>query len=238
MDDALGPDVHPAAGGHLPIVGHAHFFGDFPVMLVVVFPDHQTVGDDYPGSFRFGMEQAQRMAGFHDQGLVRSDFFQIPFDQQVLHPVMAHAAGFPVGDQFVRIQSHFKVQVVVDHHLEGLAFVAFAFVFINGFPVDPAFRTETVAVDPAPGGQFFQEFRDQFFMIFFRDITQGIFQSNFSLCRSQTEATVRSPTDAFLERFGFGQPVGEFQFNGHGFSDFFILHHVIPLLCVMLRAGI
>ena len=22
VDDALGPDVHPAAGGHLPVVGH------------------------------------------------------------------------------------------------------------------------------------------------------------------------------------------------------------------------
>ena len=146
---------------------------------------------------------------------------------------MADAASFPVGHQFIGIQGHFKVQVVVDHHLESLAFGAFAFVLVNGFPVDPAFRTETIAVDPAPGGQFFQKFRDQFFMVFFRDIPQSIFQRNFSLCRSQAEATIRSSPDAFLERFRFGQSVGELQFDGHGFSDFFIFHHGIPLLCVL-----
>ena len=229
MDDSLGSDVHPAACGHLPIVGDAHFFGDFPVFLVVIFTDHQAIGDDDPGCLRFGMEQTQGMTGFHDQSLIRCDVFQVFLDQQVLHPVVAYTAGFTVGDQFVWIQGHFEVQVVVDHHLEGLAFGAFPFVFVNGFPVDPAFRTEPIAIDPAPGGQLFQEFRDQFFVVFFRDVPQSVLQSDFSLGRRQTEATIRSPANAFLKRFRFRQSVGELQFDGHGFSDIFIFH-VEPLL--------
>ena len=224
MDNPLGSNVHPAASGHLPIVGNAHFFCDFPILQVIVFTNHQAVGDDNPGSFRFGMEQAHRVAGFHNQGLVFGHFFQVPFDQVVLRPVMADAAGFPVGNQFVRIQGYFKVQVVVDHDLEGFASGAFAFVFVDGFAVNPAFRTETIAVNPAPGSQFFQKFRNQFIMIFFRNVAQGILQSDFRLGRSQPEAPVRSSADAFLERFLRRQPVREFQFNRHCLGNIFILH--------------
>ena len=62
VDDPLGPDVHPAAGGHLAVVGHPHLLGDLPVLLVVEHAYHQGVGDDYPGGVRVGREQAERMS--------------------------------------------------------------------------------------------------------------------------------------------------------------------------------
>ena len=79
VDDALGPDVHPAAGGHLAVVGHAHFFGNLPIVDVVEHTHHQSVGEDNTGSVLLGGEQAHRMARFDDQGLIRrywSQFWQ------------------------------------------------------------------------------------------------------------------------------------------------------------------
>ena len=143
---------------------------------------------------------------------------------------MADGTGFAVGDQFIRIQCHFEIEVVVDHHLEGLAFGAFPFIFVDGLAIDTAFRTETVSINTAARGQFFQEFRDQFLMVFFRDITKCILQCQLSLGRSQTESTVRSTADAFHEFLLRRQAIREFQFDGHCFCDISIFHDLNPLL--------
>ena len=70
VDDALGADVHPAAGGHLAIVGNAHLLGDLPIVDVVEHAHHQGVGQNNAGRLFFGGEQAHRVAGFNDQRLV------------------------------------------------------------------------------------------------------------------------------------------------------------------------
>jgi hypothetical protein len=53
VDDPLWPDVHPATGSHLAIVGNSHLFCDLPVIGVVEHPHHQGVGDDHPWGFFF-----------------------------------------------------------------------------------------------------------------------------------------------------------------------------------------
>ncbi len=47
VDDALGPDVHPAAGGHLAVVGNAHGRGLGEAGQVVVHADQHAVGGDH-----------------------------------------------------------------------------------------------------------------------------------------------------------------------------------------------
>ena len=65
VDDALGPDVHPAAGSHLAVVCHAQGRGPVEVLLVVKGAYHKSVGDDDPGSQLVGVEKAQGVTG-HD----------------------------------------------------------------------------------------------------------------------------------------------------------------------------
>ena len=65
-----GADVHPAAGGHLAVVGDAERGGAVEVLLIVEGADHQAVGDDDAGRHLVGVEQAQRMAGHDDQRLL------------------------------------------------------------------------------------------------------------------------------------------------------------------------
>lgn len=121
---------------------------------------------------------------------------------------MADGSCFTIGDQFIRIEGNFKVQVVVNHDLESFAFRAFSFIFINWFAIDAAFRAETIAIDTAASRQFFEELWDKFIMIFFRNVAQGIFQCQFSLGRAEAEAAVRALRMPSWKGFFGGSPLG------------------------------
>ena len=103
MHNALRPDVHPAAGGHLAVVGDAQLFGDFPVILIVEHADHQCIGDDDPRCIGAGREQAERMSRLDHQRLILGEDFQVLLYNPVLQPVLANAAGFAVCHQFIGI---------------------------------------------------------------------------------------------------------------------------------------
>ena len=103
VHNALRPDVHPAAGGHLAVVGDAQLFGDFPVILIVEHADHQCIGDDDPRRVRTGREQAERMSRLDHQRLILGEDFQVLLYNPVLQPVLANAAGFAVCHQFIGI---------------------------------------------------------------------------------------------------------------------------------------
>ena len=205
MDDTLRTDVHPAAGCHLTIVGDTHFFCNFPVLHIVVFTDQEAVGDDNTRCFWFGLEESERMARFHDQGLMVGHDFQVFHDEVVLHPVSADRSSFPISNQFIRIKSDFKAQVVVNHDLHSLGCGTVPFVLVNWFTVDAFFWTPAVAINPSASFQFFQKFWNHFLMESLWNIAKGIFKSNFGLSLCQTEAPVRCSTDAFLENCFFRQ---------------------------------
>ncbi len=77
VDDALRADVHPAAGGHLAVVGDAQSGGAVEGFLIVEHADHQAVGDDDARRGLVGFEQAQRVAGFNDEGLVVGEHLEV-----------------------------------------------------------------------------------------------------------------------------------------------------------------
>ena len=116
---ALGPDVHPAPGGHLAVVGHPQSGGPVEVLLVVEGAHHQAVGDDAPGGQLVGVEQPQGVAGHDHQGLLVGHHLQYFLDEAILHPVLQTCPVSPVGHQLIGVEGHVEVQVVVDHHLEG-----------------------------------------------------------------------------------------------------------------------
>ena len=89
------------------------------------------------------------MARLHHQCLVIGQLLQIFLYEAVLQPVLRHLAGLAVCYQFVGIEGHLEVQVIVYHKLESLAFDAVALVFVYGLGLDAAFGTETVGIDAA-----------------------------------------------------------------------------------------
>ena len=149
MHNALRSDVHPAAGGHLAVIGYAELFGDFPVVLIVEHADHQCIGDDDPRCVRTGREQAERMSRLYHQRLVLGEDFQVLLDNPVLQPVLADAAGFAVCHQFIGIQGDFGVQVVVDHDLERLAFDTVAAILVDRLAEKRLLGHVPIGVNPA-----------------------------------------------------------------------------------------
>ena len=62
VDDALRPDVHPAARGHLPVVGDAELHRAVPLLLVVKDADHQAVGEHHARRGGGGFKEAERVS--------------------------------------------------------------------------------------------------------------------------------------------------------------------------------
>ena len=94
------------------------------------------------------------MAGINHQGLTVGHLLEIQLDQIVLHPVLKNLAAFAIGHQFIGIEGHFKIQVVVDHHLERPSLKDFSGIGINGFGLQRALGPVTIAVNPAAVEQF------------------------------------------------------------------------------------
>ena len=215
MDDALGPDVHPAAGGHLAVVGNAEGSGAVEVLLIIKGTDHQAVGDDDPGRQLVGMEQAQGMAGHDHQGLLIGQLLQILLDEPVLHPVLADLAGLAVGHQLIGIEGHIKVQVVVDHDLDGLAFHALALVLVDGLAGKLALRTEAVAVNSALLLQLLGKFLCHLRMVIGVNVAQRVFDRQSLIRFAELGFPAGSPAVAGIHLGILRQLI--VQLNGHGF---------------------
>ena len=98
VHDALRTDVHPAAGSHLPVVGNAHLHSGVPVLLIIIEPHHQRIGNDDTGRLGLGLEKPQRMSAFDDQCLFARQHFEVLLDEPVLHPVLTDLSRLTIGN--------------------------------------------------------------------------------------------------------------------------------------------
>ena len=226
VDDALRADVHPAAGGHLAVVGDAQSGGAVEGFLIVEHADHQAVGDDDARRGLVGFEQAQRVAGFDDEGLVVGEHLEVFFNQAVLHPVLADLSGLAVGGQLIGVEGDVEVEVVVDHDLEGLALDAVALVLVDRFAVDFPLRAEAVAVDAAVLLQLLRELLGHLFVVVGVDVAQGVFDGELLIGLGEVGFAVRRTADALDEGRVFGKLI--VQFNHHCFFRF-VVHKVYLL---------
>ena len=214
VDDALGPDVHPAAGGHLAVVGNAQSGSAVEVLLIVEGADHQAIGDDAAGGHLVAVEQAQGVTGHHDQSLLVGHDLQILLDQAILHPVLADLTGLAVGDQLIGIQSDVEVQVVVDHDLDGAALDADALVLVDGLAVQLALGTEAVAIDTAVLLQLLSKLLGHLLVMVGVDVTQSVLNGQSLVRLGQVGLTAGSTTVLRVHLRILRQVV--VQLNGHG----------------------
>src|SRR5690606_25815711 len=113
-------DVDPRAGRHLA-VHHQTLL----IQLVEVLPGgpvrHQVgVGDQHARGVGVGGEDADRLAGLHQQGLVVAQGLQRFDDRVVALPVARGPADAAVDHQLRGVLGHFRVQVVLEHAERGL----------------------------------------------------------------------------------------------------------------------
>jgi hypothetical protein len=115
LNNPLGADVDPGAGGHLAVHGQA-----LAIELVEVVPGrpvrHQVgVGDQHARRVGVSAKDAHRLAGLHQQGLVVLEPAQGLDDLVVALPVTSGPADAAIDHQLLRPFRHVRMQVVHQH---------------------------------------------------------------------------------------------------------------------------
>ncbi len=119
LEDALGADVDPRAGGHLSV--HREAESVQPAELVPVGPvAHEVgVGDEHARRHVVCLEHADRLARLHEQRLVVLEAPQRRADDVERLPGARRLAGAAVDDEVVRALRHLGVEVVHEHAQGG-----------------------------------------------------------------------------------------------------------------------
>ena len=120
LQDALGADVDPRAGGHLPVHGEPERVQ--PAELVPVGPvaDQVGVGDEHARRHLVGLEHADRLAALHQQRLVVLEAAQRADDGVEAVPVAGGLAGAAVHDELDPGLGDLRIEVVHQHAQRGL----------------------------------------------------------------------------------------------------------------------
>ena len=120
LQDALGADVDPRAGGHLAVHGQAELLQAAELRPGGPVADQVGVGDQHARCPLVGPHDADRLAGLHEQRLVVPQLGQRADDRVVAGPVAGGPAGAAVDDEVVRALGHLRVEVVHQHPQRGL----------------------------------------------------------------------------------------------------------------------
>ena len=120
LDDALGADVDPGAGGHLAVHGQAQLLQPAELRPVGPVRDQVGVGDQHPRRPLVGPHHPDRPAGLDQHGLVGLQVAQRADHGVEGAPVAGGAAGAAVDDQVVGALGVLRVEVVHQHPQRGL----------------------------------------------------------------------------------------------------------------------
>ena len=120
LDDALGADVDPRPGGHLPVHGQPQLLQPAELGPGGPVPDQVGVGHDHPRRPLVGAHHPDRPAGLDQHGLVGLQVGQRADHGVEGGPVAGGAAGAAVDDQVVGAFGVLRVQVVHQHPHRGL----------------------------------------------------------------------------------------------------------------------
>ena len=120
LQDALGADVDPRAGGHLAVHRQAEVLEPAELRPGRPVTDQVGVGDQHPRRPLVGAHHADRPAGLHEHRLVVLERGQRADDRVVRAPVAGRPAGAAVDDQVVGTLGHLRVEVVHQHPQRGL----------------------------------------------------------------------------------------------------------------------
>ncbi len=120
LEDALGADVDPGPGGHLPVHGEPEALQAAELLPVGPVADQVGVGDQHPRRPLVRLHDADRPAGLDQHGLVLLEALQRAHHGVEGAPVARGLAGAAVDDQLRGVLGHLGVEVVHEHPQGGL----------------------------------------------------------------------------------------------------------------------
>ena len=115
LEDALGADVDPRAGGHLAVHGQAELLEPPELLPVGPVADQVGVGDQHARRPLVGAEDADRLAALHEHRLVVGERGQGAHEGVVRLPVARGLAGPAVHHQLGGVLGVLRVEVVHQH---------------------------------------------------------------------------------------------------------------------------
>ena len=119
LEDALRADVDPAAGRHLPVHRQAAIFEIAERFPVRPLRDEVGVGDQHARRAGMRLEDADRLAGLHQQRLVVRQRLERADDRVVGVPRSRRLAGAAVDDQIVGTFGDVGIEIVHQHPQRG-----------------------------------------------------------------------------------------------------------------------
>ena len=115
LDDSLGGDVDPRAGGHLAVHRQAGALELAELLPRRPVGDEVRVGDEDPRRVAGGAEDADGLAALHEQRLVVAQLAQLGHDGVERLPAARRPPGAAVDDEVVGVLGHVGVEVVHEH---------------------------------------------------------------------------------------------------------------------------
>ena len=115
LEDALGPDVDPAPGRHLPVHRQAQGFQAAELVPRRPLGHDQGIGDEDPRRLGVGLKDRDRLPGLYDQGLVVLELLKAGDDGPERFPVAGRLAGPSVDDQLAGALRDLGIEVVHQH---------------------------------------------------------------------------------------------------------------------------
>ena len=120
LEDALGADVDPGAGRHLPVHGQAEGLQAAELLPVGPVADEVGVGDEDARGPLVGLHDADRAAGLDEHRLVLLELLQGADHGVEGAPVAGRLARAAVDDELVGVLGDLGVEVVLQHPQGGL----------------------------------------------------------------------------------------------------------------------
>ena len=126
LQNALGADVDPAAGGHLPVHRQAAIFEIAEMRPRRPGRHEQGVGDEDARRPRVRAEDGDRFAGLHDERFIVLEPVQRRDDGVEGRPAARRASRSAVDDEIVGTFGDLRVEVVHQHAERGFLRPSFA----------------------------------------------------------------------------------------------------------------
>jgi hypothetical protein len=120
LEDALGPDVDPGPGRHLPVHHQPRGVELAEVLPRRPAPDQVGVRDQHPRRIRVGLEHRDGLARLDEQRLVASQADQLAPDRLEARMVAGGLADAAVDHELLGLLGDVGVQVVLEHPQGGL----------------------------------------------------------------------------------------------------------------------
>ena len=124
LQDPLGPDVDPGAGGHLAVHGQAEVLQPAELRPGGPVADQVGVRDQHPRRPLVGAQDADRPAGLDEHRLVVGERGERADHRVEAAPVAGRPPGAAVDDEVVGALGDLGVEVVLQHPQRGLGLPA------------------------------------------------------------------------------------------------------------------